>query len=157
MVAALKNSTRLVCLACPLLTVDPKITATVPKATYSEETGHTICTRKVRVPLPLKRLPISYSFGVFDGYDSSLISSRFCPKADIEDASPSERRCLQTPPHLKSRFWRHLYRSYLMSGVIFCLQVSLVSLIRTRCLGAFLRRKSVTRRVVVKYIRFERE
>jgi exosome complex component RRP43 len=48
MVAALKNTT-------------------LPKATYNEETGHTTCTRKVRVPLPLKRLPISYSFGVFDG------------------------------------------------------------------------------------------
>ncbi|KAN0116482.1 Ribosomal protein S5 domain 2-type fold [Russula decolorans] len=48
MVAALKNTT-------------------LPKATYNEETGHTTCTRKVRVSLPLKRLPISYSFGVFDG------------------------------------------------------------------------------------------
>ena len=53
----------------------PKMTATLPKATYNEETGHTRCTRKVRVPLPLKRLPISYSFGVFDGYDSAHVSS----------------------------------------------------------------------------------
>jgi hypothetical protein len=41
-------------------------------------------------------------FGVFDGYDSSLVPPRFRPtrKTDIEDASPSERRCLWTPPHL---------------------------------------------------------
>jgi hypothetical protein len=41
--------------------------------------------------------------------------------------------------------------------VISCPQVSLASLIRTRCLGVFLRRKSVTKRVAVKYIHFERE
>jgi len=78
MVAALKNSNSCKLVTCSLLTVDlvSPITATLPKATYNEETGHTTCTRKVRVPLPLKRLPISYSFGVFDGYDSS----RFCPK-----------------------------------------------------------------------------
>ncbi|KAI0297359.1 ribosomal protein S5 domain 2-like protein [Russula brevipes] len=48
MVAALKNTT-------------------LPKATYNEETGQTTCTRKIRAPLPLKRLPVAYSFGVFDG------------------------------------------------------------------------------------------
>ncbi|KAI9451484.1 ribosomal protein S5 domain 2-type protein [Russula earlei] len=48
MVAALKNTT-------------------LPKATYNEETGLTTCTRKIRTPLPLRRLPASYSFGVFDG------------------------------------------------------------------------------------------
>jgi len=53
----------------------PKITATLPKATYNEETGHTTCTRKIREPLPLKRLPISYSFGVFDGYDATIVFS----------------------------------------------------------------------------------
>ncbi|KAH9983796.1 ribosomal protein S5 domain 2-like protein [Russula compacta] len=47
MVAALKNTT-------------------LPKATYDEETGRTTCTRKSRAPLPLKRLPVSYTFGVFD-------------------------------------------------------------------------------------------
>jgi len=55
----------------------PKITATLPKATYNEETGHTTCTRKTREPLPLKRLPISYSFGVFDGYGATF---GFCPR-----------------------------------------------------------------------------
>ena len=44
-----------------------------------------------------------------------------------------------------------------MSVVIFCPQVSLASLIRTRCLCVFLRRKGVTERVGVKYIHFERE
>lgn len=94
---------------------------------------------------------------MFDGYYPSHVSSWFFSKADIEDASPSERRCLRTPRHLRSRCWRHLYRSYLMSMVIFCRQVSLASLIRTRCLGVFPRRKSVTKRVAVKYIHFERE
>ena len=77
---------KLVCLACLLLTVDlvsSNTTATLPKATYDEETGRTTCTRKVRVPLPLNRLPISYSFGVFDGYDPSLVSSRSHPKAEM--------------------------------------------------------------------------
>ena len=48
---------------------------TLPRATYNEETGQTTCTRKICEPLPLKRLPISYSFGVFDGYDATLASS----------------------------------------------------------------------------------
>jgi exosome complex component RRP43 len=48
MVAALKNTT-------------------LPKATFDEETGRTTCSRKIREALPLKRLPISYSFGIFDG------------------------------------------------------------------------------------------
>ncbi|KDQ64066.1 hypothetical protein JAAARDRAFT_166025 [Jaapia argillacea MUCL 33604] len=47
MVAALKN-TRL------------------PKATFDEETGRTICSRKEMTPLRLNTLPISMSFGVFD-------------------------------------------------------------------------------------------
>ncbi|KAH9974639.1 ribosomal protein S5 domain 2-like protein [Lactifluus volemus] len=40
---------------------------TLPKATYNEETGSTLCTRGIREPLLLGPLPISYSFGVFDG------------------------------------------------------------------------------------------
>jgi hypothetical protein len=44
-----------------------EITATLPKATYNEETGSTLCTRGIREPLLLGPLPISYSFGVFDG------------------------------------------------------------------------------------------
>ncbi|KAI9462858.1 ribosomal protein S5 domain 2-type protein [Lactarius psammicola] len=48
MVAALKNTT-------------------LPKATFDEETGRTTCSRKIREALPLKCLPISYSFGIFDG------------------------------------------------------------------------------------------
>lgn len=74
MVAALKNSTVLLSNSCHVicfwLTMDTmfEITATLPKATYSEETGRTTCTRRIREPLPLKRLMVSYSFGVFDGY-----------------------------------------------------------------------------------------
>ncbi|KAI0355465.1 ribosomal protein S5 domain 2-like protein [Trametes cingulata] len=48
MVAALKNTT-------------------LPKATYNEETKRTICSRKVREPLQIGRLPTSFSFGIFDG------------------------------------------------------------------------------------------
>ncbi|KAI0832882.1 ribosomal protein S5 domain 2-type protein [Trametes gibbosa] len=48
MVAALKNTT-------------------LPKPTYHEETKRTVCSRKVREPLQMGRLPTAYSFGVFDG------------------------------------------------------------------------------------------
>ncbi|KAI0371452.1 ribosomal protein S5 domain 2-like protein [Pilatotrama ljubarskyi] len=48
MVAALKNTT-------------------LPKATYNEETKRTICSRKIREPLQIGRLPTSFSFGIFDG------------------------------------------------------------------------------------------
>ncbi|KAI0650899.1 ribosomal protein S5 domain 2-type protein [Trametes meyenii] len=48
MVAALKNTT-------------------LPKATYNEETGRTVCSRKAREPLQMGRLPTSFSFGIFDG------------------------------------------------------------------------------------------
>ncbi|KAI0694371.1 ribosomal protein S5 domain 2-like protein [Cerioporus squamosus] len=48
MVAALKN-TRL------------------PKATYDEDRHRTVCSRKIREPLQIGRLPTSYSFGIFDG------------------------------------------------------------------------------------------
>ncbi|KZT70290.1 hypothetical protein DAEQUDRAFT_744783 [Daedalea quercina L-15889] len=48
MVAALKN-TRL------------------PKATCDADTSRTVCSRKIRSPLPVGRLPVSMSFGVFDG------------------------------------------------------------------------------------------
>ncbi|KAI0638638.1 ribosomal protein S5 domain 2-type protein [Trametes polyzona] len=40
---------------------------TLPKATYNEETKRTICSRKVREPLQIGRLPTSFSFGIFDG------------------------------------------------------------------------------------------
>jgi exosome complex component RRP43 len=40
---------------------------TLPKATFDEETGRTTCSRNIREALPLKRFPISYSFGIFDG------------------------------------------------------------------------------------------
>ncbi|TFK94906.1 ribosomal protein S5 domain 2-like protein [Polyporus arcularius HHB13444] len=48
MVAALKNTT-------------------LPKATYDEDRHRTVCSRKIREPLQIGRLPTSYSFGIFDG------------------------------------------------------------------------------------------
>jgi len=38
----------------------------LPKATYSEETGRTTCSRKQLEPLCLNRLPVSMTFGFFD-------------------------------------------------------------------------------------------
>ncbi|KIY68420.1 hypothetical protein CYLTODRAFT_374405 [Cylindrobasidium torrendii FP15055 ss-10] len=40
---------------------------TLPKATFDEDTGRTVCTRKESAPLNLKCLPISFTFGIFDG------------------------------------------------------------------------------------------
>jgi hypothetical protein len=76
----------------------PKTIATLPKATYDEETGHTTCTCKIREALPLKRLPISYSFGVFDGYDATVASSWVLSDADDfllqQDDSPRGPCCI---------------------------------------------------------------
>ena len=143
----------------PLLTVDHP--ATLPKATYNEETGRTTCTRKIRAPLPLKRLPISYSFGVFDGYDARLARLGFWSEADIGDyylpPSLTEELSLRILPRSRSRCWIRLYRLCLMRVVPCYLQINLASLIRTRCLHVLLRQKSATKRVGVKYIRFEKE
>ncbi|PCH40749.1 hypothetical protein WOLCODRAFT_99214 [Wolfiporia cocos MD-104 SS10] len=38
----------------------------LPKATYDEEAGRTMCSRKNRIPLQINRLPLSMSFGIFD-------------------------------------------------------------------------------------------
>ncbi|KIP10369.1 hypothetical protein PHLGIDRAFT_65695 [Phlebiopsis gigantea 11061_1 CR5-6] len=38
----------------------------LPKATYDEETGRTLCTRKEQGPLQINRLPLSMTFGIFD-------------------------------------------------------------------------------------------
>jgi exosome complex component RRP43 len=43
-------------------------TAKLPKTTYNEDTGQTICSRKVTIPLQLQSLPLSASFGIFDSY-----------------------------------------------------------------------------------------
>ncbi|KAG2013003.1 hypothetical protein CC2G_009946 [Coprinopsis cinerea AmutBmut pab1-1] len=40
--------------------------ARIPKARYDETTGQTLCSRKERVPLDIKRLPFAMSFGIFD-------------------------------------------------------------------------------------------
>lgn len=74
MVAALQNSTYRTTLSklhvrlllqlgsdCTILSA-----ATLPKATYNEDTGRTTCTRSPRSPLEITRLPLSMSFGVFD-------------------------------------------------------------------------------------------
>ncbi|KAF7789424.1 hypothetical protein EIP86_000368 [Pleurotus ostreatoroseus] len=38
----------------------------LPKATFDEDKGRTICTRKEMLPLQIDRLPLAISFGVFD-------------------------------------------------------------------------------------------
>lgn len=47
---------------------DAPLPARLPKATYDELSGRTVCSRKTYVPLEIRRLPISMSFGVFDSY-----------------------------------------------------------------------------------------
>jgi hypothetical protein len=142
---------------CPilsLLTMDTifELTATLPKATYNEETGRTSCTRGNREPLSLGRLPVSYSFGVFDGY----MRLRFVMSWLAYVPSLSDPRSLRTLPHLRSPCWIRLYRSCSMSKGPSCPRASLASLIRARCLRVWLLRKSATRHVGVKYIRFEK-
>ncbi|EKM59904.1 uncharacterized protein PHACADRAFT_181840 [Phanerochaete carnosa HHB-10118-sp] len=39
----------------------------LPKATFDEDTGRVLCTRKEMIPLQISRFPLSMSFGVFDG------------------------------------------------------------------------------------------
>ena len=48
----------------------------MPKATFDEDRGRAVCTRKVMQPLEMKKLPTSYSFGIFDG--SVFPSLRMC-------------------------------------------------------------------------------
>jgi exosome complex RNA-binding protein Rrp42 (RNase PH superfamily) len=65
MVAALKNS------MCSIGGVWLSLTfilARLPKATFDEDYGRTVWSRKTRVPLQVTRLPISMSFGIFDSY-----------------------------------------------------------------------------------------
>lgn len=38
----------------------------LPKASYSEETGRTTCSRKEPQPLAIQKFPTSFSFGIFD-------------------------------------------------------------------------------------------
>lgn len=62
MVAALKNSKRQRTPDVLFLT----LAARLPKAVYHEETGQTLCSRKVTIPLQLTQTPVSSSFGIFD-------------------------------------------------------------------------------------------
>ncbi|GJE87506.1 ribosomal protein S5 domain 2-like protein [Phanerochaete sordida] len=39
----------------------------LPKATFDEDTGKVVCTRKEKTPLQIGRFPLSVSFGIFDG------------------------------------------------------------------------------------------
>ncbi|OCH94510.1 hypothetical protein OBBRIDRAFT_769588 [Obba rivulosa] len=39
----------------------------LPRARFDEETGRTVCSRKVQEPLQIGRLPIAMTFGIFDG------------------------------------------------------------------------------------------
>ncbi|THH15954.1 hypothetical protein EW146_g4613 [Bondarzewia mesenterica] len=68
MVSALKNSLSLFLF---LLTPEEMeialfTAAHLPKATFDEDTGRTTCSRKIRTPLAISRLPLSLSFGLFD-------------------------------------------------------------------------------------------
>ncbi len=67
MVAALKNSEcpRHSCFIPPSSCTTRAVT--LPKATYDEDRHRTVCSRKIREPLQIGRLPTSYSFGIFDG------------------------------------------------------------------------------------------
>jgi len=38
----------------------------LPKATYNEETGRTLCSRTIKSPLHIQSTPIAMSFGIFD-------------------------------------------------------------------------------------------
>ena len=51
------------------------LTARLPKARYDPDRQQTICSRKIREPLQIGRLPTSFSFGVFDGYVSQPCSA----------------------------------------------------------------------------------
>jgi exosome complex component RRP43 len=64
MVAALKNGAHFALSRAPL----DRRAATLPKATFSEETGQTTCTRRLREVLKVNRLPAAYTMGVFGGY-----------------------------------------------------------------------------------------
>lgn len=67
MVAALKNSTQ----PLPFHITDIKHvvgTAQLPQATFNEDSGQTLCSRKTRIPLQITRTPTSMSFGIFDSY-----------------------------------------------------------------------------------------
>lgn len=87
------------------------MTTTLPKTAYNEETAPTTCARKIREPLPLKRLPIPCPFGVFDVYDATIASSRFLSGADVVGLLPSlaGRQSLWTLSHLEGPCWIHLY------------------------------------------------
>ena len=63
MIAALKNSERVPRYANPFVHIPE---AQLPKATFNEETGSTICSRKQKQHLDMKRTPVSTSFGIFD-------------------------------------------------------------------------------------------
>lgn len=70
MVAALKNSTHSHSRVRYLYT--DTLLARLPKAIFDENTGRTLCTRKEQIPLEITRLPISMTFGIFDGYAQAL-------------------------------------------------------------------------------------
>ena len=44
-----------------------RLVARLPTATYDEERGRTVCSRKVMRSLEIGRTPSAFSFGIFDG------------------------------------------------------------------------------------------
>jgi len=73
---------------------------------------------KIRASLRLRCIPVSYSFGMFDGYDATYASSWFMFGIDIDVGCllsfRTERQPLRSLSHLKSPCWTHLYRLCLM-------------------------------------------
>lgn len=49
--------------------------ARLPKAKFDEDTGRTTCSRKTLSPLQISRTPLAMSFGLFDSYVYSTVSS----------------------------------------------------------------------------------
>lgn len=69
MVSALQNSTSwLFAINLPAHDLCTAVSARLPKATFDEDTGRVLCTRKEKIPLQINRFPLSMSFGILDGY-----------------------------------------------------------------------------------------
>ncbi|EGO01276.1 hypothetical protein SERLA73DRAFT_179422 [Serpula lacrymans var. lacrymans S7.3] len=65
----------------------------IPQASFDEESGRTVCSRKNRVPLTLSRFPTSASFGIFDAsqiladptaFEEPLLDATVCVVVDEE-------------------------------------------------------------------------
>ena len=105
-------------------------TAKLPKATYDELTKRTTCSRKAeRIPLDIKRTPVSASFGIFDSYvPLPFLPSLFPSFSFLSVAYPTQpqnphprrpHRVRRTPP----RYHPHRPPRRLDRGARFCIPV----------------------------------